>query len=555
MKVALCQIDPTVGDLAGNARKIMASAAEARRRGARLAIFSELALSGYPPEDLLLRYGYLAAHDKAMQELAMALPPDLPVLLGGIERNEAAETAGGRPIFNAAILCEDGLARVVARKTLLPTYDVFDEERYFESWSRPEENVCVIQGRRFGITICEDAWNDQEFFERRAYPVDPVAVIADAGVDVLVNLSASPWGRRREGGGKERFRLRMLNAASSRHGVPFLFVNQVGGNVGMQFDGGSAAIGPRGLAADPVYFEEAVIVVDLDGDWSVQPTEHDLVVMQHRAVVQGIRAYARKFGFERVVLGLSGGIDSALTATLAVDALGAEHVTGIALPSTHSSDHSRIDARELALNLGIGFHEIPITGLQQAFDEALAPVFEGSEPGVAEENLQARARGTLLMGYANKFGALLLTTGNKSEAAVGYCTLYGDMNGALAPIADLWKTEVWALARWLNRDGVRIPVSSIEKPPSAELRPGQLDTDSLPDYALLDPVLRLLVEDERSVGEVAERTGMPRADVERLFRMVMNTEFKRFQYAPTVRVTERCWGGRRYPVSHRFGAE
>ncbi|MGE3880758.1 MAG: NAD+ synthase [Planctomycetota bacterium] len=555
MIVALCQLDPTVGDFAGNRQKILAAAVEARRQGAHLAIFSELVLCGYPPEDLLLRDGFLGAHDAALAELAAALPPDLPVLLGCLERNAGA-SRGGRRLFNAVALCEDGIATIVARKSLLPTYDIFDEERFFESWPHPERNVVKIGGRRFGVTICEDAWNDASFFEQRIYEVDPVAVLAGEGVDVLVNLSASPWNRRgRDDEGKERFRHRMLRAAVERHGRPFLFCNQVGGNVGFQFDGGSLAVGAEGLAFAPRFFEEGVFLVDLDAKWRHQPSWRPLIEMQHAAIVQGIRAYCGKFGFRDVVIGLSGGIDSALVAALAVDALGPEHVAGVAMPSTFSSDHSVRDARALAENLGIRLHEVPIRGLQSAFGDALADVFRDTTAGVAEENLQARTRGTLLMAYANKFGALLLTTGNKSECAVGYCTLYGDMNGALAPIADLWKTEVWAMARWINRERERIPRASIEKPPSAELRENQLDTDSLPPYPALDPVLRMLVEEDRPVAEVAERSGMDRALVQSLFRKVQTAEFKRYQYAPTFRVSERCWDGRRMPVSHRFLTE
>lgn len=554
MKVAICQIDPTVGDFGGNRRKILAAAIEARRQGASWALFSELAVCGYPPEDLLLRETFLAAHDAALAELADHLPPDLPVLVGCLERNVAAKENGGRALHNAAALCEDGIARVVARKSLLPTYDIFDEERYFEAWTKPERNVVAIGGRRFGVTICEDAWNDAAFFAQRIYSLDPVARLAAAGVDAIVNLSASPWNRR-EREGKERFRHRMLLAAARRHGLPVLFCNQTGGNVGFQFDGGSMALGPDGIAFEPRFFEEVVFVVDLDASWPLELAGRPLVEMQYLALRQGIAAYCRKFGFRELVIGLSGGIDSALVATLAVDAVGAANVTGLAMPSAFSSEHSLVDARALARNLGIRLLEIPIHGPVAAFSEALAKTFEGTSPGVAEENLQARTRGTLLMAYANKFGALLLTTGNKSECAVGYCTLYGDMNGALAPIADLWKTEVWEMARWINRDGERIPVASIEKPPSAELRPGQLDTDSLPPYPVLDPVLRMLVEEERPVAEVSAALGMPPDEVDALFRKVQLAEFKRFQYAPTLRITERCWDGRRVPVSHRFLTE
>lgn len=547
MRVALCQIDATVGDLAGNAERIAAFAARAAAQGVELAVFPELALCGYPPEDLLVRPSFLAAHDAALAALARAVPPHLPILVGCVARNDDAPIRGGRPLRNAVALLAGGASRIVATKTLLPTYDVFDESRYFEPNPAPERNVVAIAGRRVGIVVCEDGWNDERFFGKRSYAVDPVERVVGAGAELVVNLSASPWSL-----GKEAFRHRMVAAAAARHGVPMLYVNLVGGDVELQFDGGSLAVKPTGIAEQPVAFAEALVVVDSEAPWTAQPAPVAAEAMQHAAIVQGIRAYVRKFGFQKVVVGLSGGIDSALVAALAVDALGAANVAGIGMPSTHSSEHSVDDARALADNLGIAFHLLPIAPLQGAFAEVLAPVFAGTRPGLAEENLQARMRGVLLMAYANKHGHLVLTTGNKSECAVGYCTIYGDTNGALAPIADLWKTEVWSLSRWLNRDGVRIPVRSIEKPPSAELRPGQFDTDSLPPYPELDPVLRCLVDEDLSVAETAARTGMARAKVAELFAKVQAAEWKRHQYPPTLRVSERCWSGRRMPVAHRY---
>ncbi|MFN6194104.1 MAG: NAD+ synthase [Planctomycetota bacterium] len=547
MRVALCQIDATVGDLDGNAARIVEFAARARAQGAELAVFPELAICGYPPEDLLVRPSFLPAHDAALAALARAVPPELPTLVGCVARNEAAATRGGRPLHNAVALLHGGAARIVATKTLLPTYDVFDESRYFEPNAAPERNVVTIAGRRVGVVVCEDGWNDERFFGKRSYAVDPVERVVAAGAEMVVNLSASPWCV-----GKEAFRHRMVAAASARHGVPMLYVNLVGGDVELQFDGGSLAVKPTGIAAPPIAFAEALVVVDTDAPWTQAPSPIAVEAMQHAAIVQGIRGYVRKFGFRKVVVGLSGGIDSALVATLAVDSLGAADVAGIVMPSKHSSEHSVVDARELAANLGIDFPLLPIASLQRAFAETLQPVFAGTPPGLAEENLQARMRGVLLMAFANKHGHLLLTTGNKSECAVGYCTIYGDTNGALAPIADLWKTEVWSLSRWLNRDGARIPARSIEKPPSAELRPDQLDTDSLPPYPVLDPVLRCLIEDDLSVAETAARTGMPREQVADLFAKVQGSEWKRHQYPPTLRVSERCWSGRRMPVAHRY---
>lgn len=547
MQVALGQIDATVGDLSGNAARIAGFSARALAQGAELVVFPELALCGYPPLDLLVRPSFLQAHDRALQQLAAAVPPALPVLVGCVAHNDEAATRGGRMLHNAVALLHGGTARIVARKSLLPTYDVFDESRYFEPNRTPEQNVVTLAGRRVGIVVCEDGWNDEHFFDRRSYAIDPVERVVQAGAELVVNLSASPWSR-----GKEAFRYRMVAAAAARHRVPMLYVNLVGGDVELQFDGGSLAVKPTGVAVQPIAFREALVVVDTEQPWTQQPAPVQLEAMQHAAIVQGIHAYVQKFGFRNVVVGLSGGIDSALVATLAVDALGPENVVGIGMPSSHSSDHSVDDARALAQNLGIAFHLLPIAPLQQAFDTVLQPVFAGTPAGLAEENLQARMRGTLLMAFANKHGHLVLTTGNKSECAVGYCTIYGDTNGALAPIADLWKTEVWALSRWLNRDGVRIPVRSIEKQPSAELRPGQYDTDSLPPYPELDPVLRCLVDEDLSVEATAHRTGMARERVAELFRKVLASEWKRYQYPPTIRVSERCWSGRRMPVAHRY---
>lgn len=547
MRIALGQIDTTVGDLTGNCARIADFAAQAAAKGAEVAVFPELAICGYPPEDLLLRPSFLAAHDAALHELATRMPKGLDVLVGCVAPNEMAATAGGRALHNAVALLQGGTARIVARKSLLPTYDVFDESRYFEPWKTPEANVVTLRGRKVGVVVCEDGWNDAHFFDQRSYAIDPVERVVRAGAEIVINLSASPWAL-----GKEQFRYRMVSAAAARHRVPMLYVNLVGGDVELQFDGGSLAVKESGVAAQPVAFREALLVVDTDEPWQqALPVVTD-EAMHHAAIVQGIRAYVHKFGFAKVVVGLSGGIDSALVAALAVDALGAGNVTGIAMPSTFSSDHSVEDARLLAKNLGIAFHLLPIEPLQGAFGEVLQPVFAGTAPGLAEENLQARMRGVLLMAFSNKHGHLLLTTGNKSECAVGYCTIYGDTCGALAPIADLWKTEVWALSRWINREGERIPRRSLEKPPSAELRAGQFDTDSLPPYEELDPVLRCLVEEDLSVEATAARTGMARTRVAELLAKVHATEWKRYQYPPTIRVSDRCWSGRRMPVAHRY---
>ncbi len=549
MRVALCQLNTTVGDLAGNAARIVTMAQSARAQGAELAVFPELATCGYPPEDLLVRPEFLRAHERALQQLAKDVPADLPVLLGCVATNETARATGGRPLHNAAAWLFGGKVRIVARKSLLPTYDVFDEGRYFEPWREPARNIVDHGGHRIGVVICEDGWNDEEFFTERQYPIDPVQEVVRAGAEFVVNLSASPWNL-----GKDAFRGRMVAFAAHRHAVPMLYANLVGGNITLQFDGGSLAVSQNGFAFVPVQWEEALHVVDTGkhSEWRHALVARPAPEMHARAIIQGIRDHAHKFGLPRAVIGLSGGIDSAVVAALAVDALGRDNVVGVAMPSRYSSDHSVEDARALAHNLGIEFHVLPIEPLQDTFEKALQPVFAGTQPGLAEENLQSRTRGALLMAFSNKRGHALLTTGNKSECAVGYCTLYGDTCGALAPVADLWKTEVWELARFLNRDGVRIPIRSIEKPPSAELRPGQLDTDSLPPYHELDPVLKLLVESELSVVDAAARTGMARERVADLFAKIQATEFKRSQYPPTIRVSGRCWEGRCMPISHRY---
>ncbi len=546
MKIGICQINTTVGDFAGNRRRIEEGARHAHQQGAQLAVFPELALCGYPPEDLLLKVAFVEAHDRCLAELADNLPPDLPVLVGCLARNDQRDQ-GGRPLHNAVALVEDGLARVVSHKCLLPTYDIFDESRFFEPWTKPELSLVELGGKRIGVLVCEDGWNDEEFFTSRRYALDPVEKVVAAGADLVINLSASPWAL-----GREEFRYRMLRAASQRHGVPIVYVNLVGGNVALQFDGASMAVKPEGLAFQPIYFDECTKVVDTDVPWEEVPRFSPAEAMHQSALAQGVRDYCSKFGFSRCVVGLSGGIDSAVTAALAVDAIGSENVVGISMPSTFSSEHSVEDAKALANNLGMDLHSLAISPLQAAYSDVLKPMFHDTERSVAEENLQARMRGALLMAYANKFDHLLLTTGNKSETAVGYCTLYGDMCGGLAVIADLWKTEVYTLARWLNRNGERIPQSTIDKPPSAELRPGQRDTDALPPYDVLDPILKLLVEDEMGAELVAQRLGADQGLVSRLANMVQGSEFKRFQYAPTLRVSLRCWVGRRVPVSHRF---
>jgi NAD+ synthetase len=553
MKVALCQIDPVIGDFAGNVSKIVAAADRAHRHGARLAIFPELAIPGYPPLDLLEKRTFRAANERALDDLAARCPRGIAILVGCLAENPE-RARGAKPLYNAAALVHAGRRQIVARKCLLPTYDVFDERRYFEPGPDPIRNLLKFEGVRFGVTICEDIWNDKSFWNDRLYPIDPVEELVGAGARAIINISASPWSQ-----GKEAVRYRMLRNSAERHGVPILFVNQVGAQTGLIFDGGSLAISPAGgrLAFPPVYFEERVEVVDLEalcasGAALVEPEAQDRIAMVHRALTLGIRSYFAKQGFERAVIGLSGGIDSSVTACLAAGALGAENVVGLSMPSRYSSEGSRTDAAALARNLGIALETIPIAPMFDAYRAALAPLFEGRPEDVTEENLQARIRGALLMAYSNKFGHLVLATGNKSECSMGFATLYGDTCGGLAVLADVWKTDVYELARFLNRSGEKIPASVLSKPPSPELRPGHLTSDSLPPFAVLDPVLRVLVEEEAGPEEAAEKTGAPIELCRDIQRRLYRAEYKRQQFPPALRVSRRAWVGRQYPIVQRF---
>ncbi len=555
MKLGLCQIDTTIGDFAGNIERIVAAADQAHRRGARLAVFPELALCGYPPVDLLLKATFREACRRALDALAQRCPRGVAILVGTIADNPE-KARGAKPLHNAAALVHAGTWKIVARKCLLPTYDVFDERRYFEPGPDPLQNLLKFEGVRIGVTICEDIWNDKTFWNARLYPIDPVEELVEAGARAIVNLSASPWSQ-----GKEVVRYRMLRNTAQRHGVPVVFVNQVGAQTGLIFDGGSLAVEPRnGLVAfEPTYFDERTEVVDLDalsgrgaGGPFVEPRPQDRVAMIHRALVVGIRAYFSKMGFTRAVIGLSGGIDSSVTACLAAAALGPEQVVGLSMPSRYSSEHSRQDAAALAQNLGIRLETVSIEPMFAAYRAALAPLFGDRPEDVTEENLQARIRGAILMAFSNKFGHLVLTTGNKSECSMGFATLYGDTCGGLAVLADVWKTDVYELARFINRGGEKIPANVLVKPPSPELRPGHLTSDSLPPFAVLDPVLRALVEDEAGPEEAAAATGAPVELCREIQRRLYRAEYKRQQFPPALRVSRRAWVGRQYPIVHRF---
>ncbi len=562
MKIALLQLNLIVGDIEGNARKIEQAAQQAQAQGSQLAVTSELALLGYPPRDLLLYPALIQRAGQMLRQLADRLQDIIPVVVGTAIPTGMGQ---GRPLYNSAAWLEGGEIRHWIHKTLLPTYDVFDEDRYFEpsgGHAKPEQPVVIPFGsHRIGFSICEDIWNDQDFWHHRRYHTDPVAAMAKAGATVLVNLSASPFSV-----GKQALRQRMLAAMSRRHQIPVVYVNQVGGNDDLIFDGGSLAIAPSGeLLAQGSAFEPDVVPVNLDtlnlaGIPISQPKEvvqkspqkpdqRDPMAELYQALVLGTRDYAHKCGFETALLGLSGGIDSAVTAVIAAAALGSERVLGVLMPSPYSSQSSLTDAYQLAHNLGLETLKLPIQPVMAAFEQLLAAPFANRDPDITEENLQSRIRGTTLMALSNKFGRLLLTTGNKSELAVGYCTIYGDMSGGLAVISDLPKTQVYALARWINRQRQIIPSSTLTKPPSAELRPDQQDSDSLPPYEVLDAILEQHIQQHYSEPDLVT-AGWDPVLVARIVKLVKRAEFKRKQAPPGLRVTDRAFGsGWRMPIA------
>lgn len=546
MRVALCQINTTVADLEGNAQRVEAAHRAAIAAGADLTVFPELALCGYPPLDLLDRDSFVSECEQTLAALAPRLDGGSAVV-GTLRRNAGGM---GRFIHNSAAVIEAGAIVGYHDKVLLPTYDVFDEARYFEVGG--DVRVFEIGGRRVGVAICEDLWSSGDFTFRKRYQRDPGAELMARGADVIVCPSASPFHR-----GKVAVRDRVFTAESKRLRVPILLCNQVGGNTDLIFDGHSMATGPGGEVVQRLGgFAEETAIVNLSAlpERGV-PGPVEGPEQMANALVLGVRDYFRKCGFESAVIGLSGGIDSAVTAAIACEALGADAVRGVTMPSRFSSQGSVTDARELAKQLRIQFDEVSIEPIFAAYLAALAPCFDstadGDSFGVAEENLQARARGALLMGLSNKFGGVLLTTGNKSELAVGYCTLYGDMCGGLAVLGDVPKTDVYAIAQ-LPRYRKVIPASTIEKPPSAELRPDQTDQDSLPPYEILDPILEAFVEESLDPEAIAAR-GFDQRTVEEVVRLVERNEYKRRQSAPTLRVTRRAFGmGRRFPIARKF---
>jgi len=546
MKIGLLQLNSTVGDFAANREKLLAAYARAVALGAEFILAPELFLCGYPPRDLLQRDDFVEANLTALAETAGQVGA-VPLCVGFVDRNSERP---GRALRNAAAVLQNG--RIIWRttKSLLPTYDVFDEDRYFE----PAKDVApfAFNGRKLGITICEDIWNDEDFWPERLYRGDPVKELIAQGAEIILNLSASPWHD-----GKEKTRLEMLRRVARDEKVPLAQVNAIGANDELIFDGHSVVLNSSGeLLALGAGFAEEILVVDLkqSGKRKAEsgndfPPREQLLFS---ALSLGVRDYVRKCGFKSVLVGLSGGIDSALVAAIAADALGAENVLGVSMPARYSSSGSLTDAERLAKNLGLRYEVLPIEPVFKSVEAQLQKVFAGTKPNEAEENIQSRLRGVTLMALSNKFGALVLTTGNKSEMAVGYCTLYGDMNGALGPLADVLKTDVYKISRWVNREREIIPADSLTKPPSAELRPDQTDQDSLPPYEILDAILDLYVVKNLGKMEIVAR-GFAAAVVNDVVNKINFSEYKRRQAAPGLKVSPRAFGmGRRIPVAQKF---
>ena len=543
MKIALAQFNPTIGDFLGNAARILDLAGQAKQRGANLAVFTELCLCGYPPQDLLERPAFLDRNMDELKELASKVP--LPCLVGYAGR---VKSAAGKSVANKAALLCGGRVVFEQSKMLLPTYDVFDESRYFQPADK--QVVYSFQDEKLGITVCEDVWNDPNFWPTRLYERDPVLELSKQGISVLLNISASPYTID-----KKNLRFEMLRAIAMKQRLPVVYVNQVGGDDNLVFDGASMAINPDGrVAAQALAFREDLVMFDTaTGQGEIHKLPPGEIAYAYEALVTGTADYVRKCGFKKVLIGLSGGIDSAVVAGIAVDALGAENVLGVSMPGPFSSAGSKNDAATLAKNLGIEFITLPITDVFEEYKRTLSPAFGDRSADVTEENIQARIRGNYLMALSNKFGSMVLSTGNKSELAVGYCTLYGDMAGGLAVISDVPKLMVYELANWINRERELIPRSTIEKEPSAELRPNQKDADSLPPYDVLDRILKAYIEDLHSPQEIADHYEFDIKMVRDIALLVDRTEYKRKQAAPGLKITSRAFGfGRPFPIAQKF---
>ena len=573
---AIAQLNPVIGDLSGNCDRLLVAVQKLAERDVQLVLTPELSVCGYPPRDLLMNHQFVRDIELAIADLAYKLPHHIAVLVGTVTVNPHANQLGGKPLFNSAALLLGGKVQQIFHKRLLPTYDVFDEDRYFEVGNGSQVFTLNLKGGsslRVGVTICEDIWNDEKFWSKRRYADDPVAELAQKELDVLLNLSASPYAV-----GKQKLREAMLSHSAIVHNLPLIYANQVGANDDLIFDGRSMAFNHNGeIIACGKGFEQDLIVFNFDKKrQNITNSQVELgnITLTNStlgyesddaeifsALVLGVRDYVQKCGFRQVVIGLSGGIDSALVAAIATAAIGKENVLGVLMPSPYSSEHSITDAIALAKNLGISTQTIPIQPIMEAFDRSLETLFIDQVSDVTEENLQSRIRGSLLMAISNKFGHLLLSTGNKSEVSVGYCTLYGDMNGGLAAIADVPKTRVFSICEWLNctnshlsiKQGMAevIPVNIITKPPSAELKPDQLDQDSLPAYDILDDILQKLIDQHLSASEIIA-TGHDRAIVERVVHLVKIAEFKRRQAAPGLKITNRAFGsGWRMPIAYK----
>ena len=540
MKIALAQINPTIGDLPGNTQKHLDAIAAARQQGAALVVFPELSILGYPPRDLLAKGRLIEDVAEAVAQVAAACH-GIAALVGFVRRTPNGK---GRPLQNAAALLVDGAIQHTHIKTLLPTYDVFDETRYFEPGDRL--GCFELDGQTIGVSICEDLW-DAEALGVELYGDDPVGHLKAAGAEIIINMAGSPFQLFKAG-----LREDLFERQAKRHDTPILSVNQVGGNDELVFDGSSCAFSADGeLLGRAHSFQEDLLLIDLPNRGRLEPLVYPMERL-YDALTLGLRDYAHKCGFTSAVLGLSGGIDSALVAAIAADALGAENVVGLAMPSRYSSDHSLSDAEACARNLGIRYEVVPIAPMHDAFESQLRELLADGNVQIAEENIQARTRGVMVMAFSNAYGHLPLATGNKSELSVGYCTLYGDMCGGLAPIGDVLKMTVYALCEWLNREGERIPRNILTKPPSAELKPGQVDQDKLPPYEVLDEILRRYVEEDQPAGAIVD-AGIDAETVRHIVRMVDLSEYKRRQAAPTLKVTARAFGaGRRMPIAQRY---
>ncbi|MDB4443993.1 NAD+ synthase [bacterium] len=540
MRIAICQINPIVGDFEYNVSLIRETSAQAESLGADLTIFSEMSLLGYPPKDLLEKPAFVEENLRQLENLASQIK-GIPLLCGYVDKNPLTT---GKPLINSVAFIEDGRIVKKGGKRLLPSYDVFDETRYFE----PADESLIIElgGKRLGVTVCEDIWNIGDLEGVPSYEQDPVAELSARGMDILINVSASPYGLN-----KGPLRLNLLKTLSVKYQAPAIYCNQVGGNDDLLFDGASMVVDQNGrliirakeFAPDLAIWDSFMDYEEIKAPW---PSEEESVM---KGLVMGTRDYVVKCGFRKVLVGLSGGIDSSLVAVIAMRAMGAENVTGVSLPSPYTSDMSKNVARQLATNLGIHFKEIPITGVYESYMTSLANTFEGLKEDETEENIQARIRGNLLMALSNKFNALLLATGNKSETAMGYCTLYGDMSGGLAVISDIPKTMCYRLADYINREGDIIPDRVISRPPSAELRPNQTDQDSLPPYDILDGILEAAVVNDLGFQEIVKLGYNPDTVRDILTRLAIN-EYKRRQAAPGLKITSKAFGyGRRYPIA------